>query len=686
MTPFWDSISRAFGRSSGLTDSEDDYLPPAPSGKRKASTSRRSSQPRKVRRSSAPSSFAGARGAYLATREEEERDLGSRNLAQGQVGLPEVPDEDERSPRVTSFIGHRNSLDREPLRRSSGRRGSAYGGSAASQSRHSGRPGSNGEPAAESEKPVSTEADIQARLLANYSDDSDGELSEGEWGRKHFGPPPWVSHELYVERVARVDNHFDDQSQVMENPEPAATPAIESTPETGTGTPAPKLSFPSGPETKMQPVSQMKPLKLKKPVKETAVKPVAKPTSKPITKATIEPSEYLKEWKAAPSQRLRTIMEEYGQDPSACVEKVLKELQEPFYSLRDVEIRDMLWQIQDGMEHIADLFEKAYPNETSRERETMHMARAYGGEARRDVSTSRVMECVVGSRLIDKGETYDIFGDKDKRRAFVCGVIGNVLVEQVFKHPFLGGDAQTIDALFDQQKDNRGEEAFTRKFYSASLLKTHLFGNSLDTSILNPPENFTTHVDTVVVALDRHLSPLLNEFLPLFRGQEAKDRYHRRFLIRLTRVVGAAALLSLQMAADPCTVYYFTPVAKGDRFEPKAHEAVNEEEMERTHPRGPETVFPSEEARKRARNDEAVVSMVLMHGLTAYRKGGWEAPKSNPVWDGEVYVGRLYEKEEYVDMGLREKVLTRGWVYCKWGKAERLERGKVAVKKGKGES
>ncbi|KAJ4358364.1 uncharacterized protein N0V89_002946 [Didymosphaeria variabile] len=712
MAQFWDSISSAFGRSPSLSESADDYLPPTPSGKRKASTARRPARPSKIRRHSTPRSFL----------------------------YEEIPEEYEQSPRITGFIGHRNSLDREPLGRSSARKGSAYGGSRTSQRRHSepqdsaygGSPtfqrgppstpwrrGSINSPrqpgvsylsgskkvvesvfptvthgeVAESEKPVTTEAVIQAQILANYDDDSDSELSEGEWGRKHFGPAPWVRQQLHMEPVARPEDHSDDRFRLRVNPKFVATPRPESLPEKGTGTPGPKLVLSSGPDTKFQPVSQIKPPILKKPVKGTAVKPVTKsitkPVTKPVTKSTIklvsepavEPPEHIKERTAAPSRRLRNIMKEYGEHPSSCVGQVLEELQEPVYSLRDVEVRDMMWQIQDGMEDIAGFFKGSLPASWA-ESKSKTLARLYFDEDMRDVSTARVMKCVAGGRWKDEGEWHDIFADTNKRRALVCGIIGNVLVEQVFKHPFFGGDEQTIDALFNVQKELREDEAFARKFASASLLRTPLFGNPPDTSILEPPENLTKHVAAVVAALDAHLRPLLHRFLPLFQGPKAKDSVHLLFIERLTRLVGTAALLSLQMAADPLTVYYFTPVAKGDRFEPEAHEAVNEKDMERTHPRSLKTTFPSEEARRRARNDEAVISMVLMHGLTAYRKGGWEAPESDPDWDGEIVVGRLYAKEEYGEMGYRARLLTRGWVFCKWGRAERFEGGKVGVKRG----
>lgn len=127
------------------------------------------------------------------------------------------------------------------------------------------------------------------------------------------------------------------------------------------------------------------------------------------------------------------------------------------------------------------------------------------------------------------------------------------------------------------------------------------------------------------------------------------------------------------MAVDPFTVYYNVPVANGDRFSHALHGSLNSEEMKRSHPRNPGAASASEESKKRARNDNAVISMVLMNGLTAYRAGGWEAPESDPKWDGKGFVGRVYAREGDVGVGYRGRVLSHGWVFCKWGRVESFD-------------
>jgi hypothetical protein len=234
MASFWDNISSTFGRS---VDSEHGKLPLTPNGKRKAREPGRSSHSAKVRRRSTSRSFPSN------TPERHGEMTRTEYLAHEYGWLPEG----DTSPYVTGFTGHRNSLDRPP----STRKGSG------SQRRHSGPqdsvvgfpPGKRRRPSTSAGRipvksvqqnvgyldgltsvvktavskvtgggPVKslmpeTEADLQAQLLdehsnledsdiqnlflAEFAEESESEqLSEGEWGRKHFAQPPWSKHQV----------------------------------------------------------------------------------------------------------------------------------------------------------------------------------------------------------------------------------------------------------------------------------------------------------------------------------------------------------------------------------------------------------------------------------------------------------------------------------------------------------
>lgn len=93
--------------------------------------------------------------------------------------------------------------------------------------------------------------------------------------------------------------------------------------------------------------------------------------------------------------------------------------------------------------------------------------------------------------------------------------------------------------------------------------------------------------------------------------------------------------------------------------------------MEDTHPRNRKT-WPegtTTEEKNRASGDDALTQIILMDGVTAYRQGGWETGVStpmNPQWSTEGG-GK--------DAGIRCRILTQGWVYCRWGRARKFSNG-----------
>jgi hypothetical protein len=72
----------------------------------------------------------------------------------------------------------------------------------------------------------------------------------------------------------------------------------------------------------------------------------------------------------------------------------------------------------------------------------------------------------------------------------------------------------------------------------------------------------------------------------------------------------------------------------------------------------------------RARSDEALTQITIMHGVTAYRRGGWEDGAST-------LANQKFESSEWARMGVRVRMLTQGWVYCRWGRARRFKDGKA---------
>lgn len=193
------------------------------------------------------------------------------------------------------------------------------------------------------------------------------------------------------------------------------------------------------------------------------------------------------------------------------------------------------------------------------------------------------------------------------------------------------------------------------------------------TGTFDLPPNFANHVNLIVGAIYTHLTPILN-LGPRLTSPEV-------IISALHTIVTRAGLLSITMRLDPQTVYHFSPVFKEDTFTSKRMECFNKTTMEQQNPRTPgddPRLSAAEKARraglsdaekKRARNDEPLTQIIIMDGVTAYRLGGWE--KGSSTLEDQVY-----EKAEWAHRGVRMRVLTQGWVYCRWGRARSMEDSK----------
>jgi hypothetical protein len=224
---------------------------------------------------------------------------------------------------------------------------------------------------------------------------------------------------------------------------------------------------------------------------------------------------------------------------------------------------------------------------------------------------------------------------------------------------FIGFDRNTLYA------------AKIRSFLTSTSKKdkapTHQLTNSLQL-----PINFTNHTNHITTSLISHLKPL-------FSLNPKPTDYPIHALYTLTT---STALLSLQMRLDPHTVYHFTPVFKEQPFSRTTMECINEATMIATHPKGKgdeDLISTDEQARRatlnagelaRMRNDEGLVQIALLPGITAYRLGGWETSSSR--------VDKPRFEVGCADQGVRARRLTDAWVFCRWGRARCFENGRPA--------
>jgi hypothetical protein len=151
-------------------------------------------------------------------------------------------------------------------------------------------------------------------------------------------------------------------------------------------------------------------------------------------------------WKVKPNRRARELQGDK--------DLIQKEIQEPEYALRYAEIRDGMWEVMAQMQRFSNSFFKS-------ERPVTVDAKFFSTLA---PETAKVIGCVASGGPGGVKGWHNLFIEDDKRRALVCAIMGNVLVEQVFQHMFFGGSAAQIETLTQIQADHRNADG---KSYNA---------------------------------------------------------------------------------------------------------------------------------------------------------------------------------------------------------------------------
>ncbi|KAJ4316513.1 hypothetical protein N0V94_005432, partial [Neodidymelliopsis sp. IMI 364377] len=330
-------------------------------------------------------------------------------------------------------------------------------------------------------------------------------------------------------------------------------------------------------------------------------------------------TESKEKWSNKPNRRAREILET---NPSSTA--LLRDLQEPAYVCRDTEIRDGVWKMMSQME---DLVNKHFDFEIS------HATRLRSTFESLAPETVKIIGCVASGGPAGASGWEDLFLIKEKRKALVCAIVGNVLVQQVFEHIFIGGTEAQIREVAGIQETHREKDGFERNTLYATTIRSFLSqeGESPLSQLitdLNLPSNFADHTNHITAAIWTHISPIYylhhnrSPFIPppLFNT--------------LHSLTVHAALLSLHMRIDGHTVYHFTPAFKDQPFTRTNMECFNESAMISTHPQGSGDKDmiskPEQERRKtldakelqRMKRDQALVQISLLPGMTAYRRGG----------------------------------------------------------------
>ncbi|XP_014551335.1 hypothetical protein COCVIDRAFT_45609, partial [Bipolaris victoriae FI3] len=351
-------------------------------------------------------------------------------------------------------------------------------------------------------------------------------------------------------------------------------------------------------------------------------------------------------WSTDPNLRAR----ELGSKSAICAD-----LHEPEYAMRDAEIRDALTHLVSLIQGFSREF---FTGEVRIPAPDGILPASFYEQM--TPQTAKVVHCVASGGPAGQWGWHDLFLNEEKRQALVCGVIGNVLVEQIFENVCFGFGEEEKDAFAALERELKDEDGFTRHSCFSQTLH-----NLTHNATTLPPTSFTAHIQIILTALTTHLTPLISLIHPT--PLSTLPSLLPPLLILTTR----AALLSLHMRLDPHTLYRFTPSFKEDTYTSTRMQCTNLTQMQQLCPHNQTSVLtPTEQARRatlskaelrRSKGDQALTQIIMFRGVVVFRKGGWEDGNSTAK-------NVVFEKEEFAEEGYRERLLTKVWVYCRWGR------------------
>jgi hypothetical protein len=128
---------------------------------------------------------------------------------------------------------------------------------------------------------------------------------------------------------------------------------------------------------------------------------------------------------------------------------------EPEYALREAEIRDGLWQVMDKMEQFTKkYFDFTGFNDVPKNRTILHERFLKHLQP----ETIRVIGFVASGGPGGDDGWRELFFNRQKRRALICAIIGNVVTEQVYQHAFFGGQDREMRQLEEIQIEHHNDD------------------------------------------------------------------------------------------------------------------------------------------------------------------------------------------------------------------------------------
>ncbi|KAI4640487.1 hypothetical protein J4E93_008693 [Alternaria ventricosa] len=232
---------------------------------------------------------------------------------------------------------------------------------------------------------------------------------------------------------------------------------------TTTTRPTPTRPSPSSPSAK--PI--ITPTITPPPPTQPRPQPSQRTMTPPITTTHPPGFEYPPSWPGkTPEERWSTNPNLRARELLSSPHRIRAELpSEPLYAFRDAEIRDGLWGLMSAVEEFAEKY-------FSKGAHARHTTMTADGDrfVHKDFfesltpETAKLINCVASAGPSGLRGWHDLFVNKDKMQALVCGMIGNVLSEQVLQHVFFGGTEEGVRAVAAVQremKDSDGESTIS---------------------------------------------------------------------------------------------------------------------------------------------------------------------------------------------------------------------------------
>jgi hypothetical protein len=154
-------------------------------------------------------------------------------------------------------------------------------------------------------------------------------------------------------------------------------------------------------------------------------------------------------WDDAPNLRAQDFILEAQRSKGDAAYLIQRSIREPEYSLRDIEIRDGLWQIYSQMEGFSRTH---FAFDLQKDGQHIALESMFGSMSR---ETVKIIGCAASGGPKGEAGWHSLFYDQEKRHALVCAIVGNVVSEQVLQHIFFGGAPEDIEAVAILQERHR---------------------------------------------------------------------------------------------------------------------------------------------------------------------------------------------------------------------------------------